>query len=93
MVNIIEKDLKNGDGTIDTLIISSNDSTNPLEKNKTYKLANYNIKKENVLVRMYKDWILGAEIGVKAEGFSHMAILATIIAIGGIILTYITLRV
>lgn len=93
MVNIIEKDIKNGDGTIDTLIISSNDSTNPLDKNKNYKLANYNNKRESALVRMYKNSIFGAEIGVKAEGFSSMAILATIIAIGGIILTYITLRV
>ena len=93
MVNTIEKDLKNRDGTIDTLIISSNDSTSPLDKNKIYKLANYNNKRENALVRMYKNSIFGVEIGVKAEGFSHMAILATILAIGGIILTYITLRV
>lgn len=92
MVNVIEKDLKNGDGTIDTLIISSTDATNPLDKNKTYKLTNYNTKKENALVRMYKNSIFGAEIGVKAEGFSHMAILATIVAIGGIIFAYITLR-
>ena len=39
MVNTIEKDLTNGDGTIDTLVISSNDNTNPLDTNKTYKLA------------------------------------------------------
>ena len=93
MVNTIEKDLKNGDGTIDTLVISSNDNICPLDTNKTYKLANYNSKRENTLVRMYKNSIFGAEIGVKAEGFSNMAILATILAVGGFIIMYITWRV
>jgi len=93
MVNTIEKDLKNGDGTIDTLIICSNDNENPLDANKTYKLANYNNKRENALVRVYKNSIFGTEIGVKAEGFSNMAILATILAVGGFIIMYITWRV
>lgn len=93
MVNTIERDLKNGDGTIDTLIISSNDNMNPLDSNKTYKLANYNNKRENALVRAYKNSIFGTEIGVKAEGFSNMAILATIVAVGGFILMYISWRV
>ena len=92
-MNTIEKDLNNEDGTIDTLIISSNSYINPLDVNKTYKLANYNNKKENAFVKAYKNSIFGAEIGIKAEGFSNIAILATILAIGGIILTYITLRV
>ena len=89
----IEKDMQNIDGTIDTLVISSNDNTNPLDTNKTYKLANYNNKRENALVRAYKNSIFGAEIGVKAEGFSNIAILATIMAIGGFIIMYITWRV
>jgi len=93
MVNTIEKDLKNGDGTIDTLVISSNDNTCPLDANKTYKLANYNNKRENTLVRMYKNSIFGTEIGVKAEGFSNIAILATILAVFGLIVMYISWRV
>ena len=93
MVNTIEKDLKNGDGTIDTLVISSNDNICPLDANKTYKLANYNSKRENALVRMYKNSIFGAEIGVKAEGFSNIAILATILAVFGFIVMYISWRV
>lgn len=93
MVNTIEKDLKNGDGTIDTLVISSNDNVYPLDANKTYKLANYNNKRENALVRMYKNSIFGTEIGVKAEGFSNIAILATILAVFGFIVMYISWRV
>jgi len=93
MVNTIEKDLRNEDGTIDTLIISSCDNESPLDANKTYKLANYNNNRENALVRMYKNSIFGSEIGVKAEGFSNMAILATILAIGGFIVMYISWRV
>lgn len=93
MVNTIEKDLKNGDGTIDTVIINSNNNIYPLDVNKTYKLANYSNKRENSLVQIYKNSIFGTEIGIKAEGFSNIAILATILAIGGFIAMYISWRV
>ena len=93
MVNTIEKDLKNGDGSIDTFVISSNDNVYPLDANNTYKLANYNNKTENALLRMYKNSIFGTEIGVKAEGFSNIAILATILAVFGFIVMYISWRV
>ena len=36
-MNCLESNIKNVDGTIDTLIISSNDNTYPLDANKTYK--------------------------------------------------------
>ena len=42
---------------------------------------------------MYKNSIFGAEIGVKAEGFSNIAILATILAVGGFIVMYISWRI
>ena len=91
-MNYIEKDLKNADGTIDTLVITSNDNYT-LDLSKTYKLANHIEKKENKLVTKFKNSILGAEIGVKAEGFSNIAILATIIAIGTISIMYLFCRV
>ena len=92
-MNCLERDIKNVDGTIDTLIISSNDNTYPLDVNKTYKLANSTYKKENRFVNAYKNSILGAEIGVKSEGFSTIAILATIIAIGAFSTMYFFCRV
>ncbi|MBQ2873302.1 MAG: hypothetical protein IJE89_04825 [Bacilli bacterium] len=92
-MNIIEKDLKNTDGTIETLVITSNDNYQTLDANKTYKLANNIYKKENKLVSRFKNSILGAEIGVRAEGFSNIAILSTIIAIGAICIMYIFWRI
>lgn len=92
-MNNIQKDIKNEDGTIETLLITSNDNYIPLDVNKTYKLANNNIRKENKIVSAFKNSILGAEIGVKAEGFSNMAILATIVAVGGFCMMYIFCKI
>ena len=92
-MNCLESNIKNVDGTIDTLIILSNDNTYPLDANKTYKLANNTYKKENRLVSAYKNSIFGAEIGVKTEGFSTIAILATIVAIGAFCTMYLFCRV
>ena len=62
------------------------------------ELCNIYGKDVDIVVRdgtlyFVKNSIFGAEIGVKAEGFSNMAILATILAIGGFIIMYITWRV
>ena len=92
-MNSLERDIKNSDGTIDTLVISSNDNTYPLDVNKTYKLANNIYKKENKFINAYKNSIFVADIGVKAEGFSNIAILATIIAIGTFCIMYIFCRI
>jgi len=92
MVNNIQRDIKNADGTIDTIVLSSNDNY-ILNLPKTYKLANNFQKKENKIVSKFKNSILGTEIGVKAEGFSNIAILATIIAVGTFIIMYILWRI
>ena len=86
------RDMKNGDGTIDTLNISSNDNNYPLDINKTYKLVN-NSKVENKIFNAYKNSIFGCEIGVKAEGFSNIAILATLVAVGMFCIMLITFRI
>jgi len=88
----IQKDIKNIDGTTDTLVITSNDNSYPLDSTKTYKLANRVQSKENNLTQKFKNSILGTEVGVKAEGFSNIAILATIIAIASMIIMYILWR-
>ena len=87
------RDMNNGDGSIDTLNISSNDNNYPLDINKTYKLVNNTCKFENRIFNAYKNSIFGCEIGVKAEGFSNIAILATLVAIGMICLMLITFRI
>lgn len=92
-MNTMQSDMRNEDGTIETLLITSNDNTYPLDVTKTYKLANRIQSKENKFVSKFKNSILGTEIGVKAEGFSNIAILATIIAIGLFLAMYISWRI
>lgn len=90
-MNNYKKDIKNEDGTEETVVITSNDNYS-LNMNKTYKLANHEAKKENKLVQKFKGSILGADIGIKSGGFSNVAILATIIAIGAICIMYFSWR-
>jgi len=92
-MNSIQKDMINPDGTIDTLLITSNDNYQTLDRNKTYKLANNIYKKENKLVTAFKNSILGSEIGVKAQGFSTIAILSTIIAVGMFCIMYLSFKI
>lgn len=90
-MNNYQKNIKNEDGTEETLVITSND-TYTLDLTKTYKLANHSQKKESKLVRKFKNSILGADIGIKSAGFSNIAILATIIAIGTLSIMYFLWR-
>ena len=55
-MNCLERDMKTLDGTIDTLIISSNDNTYSLDGSKTYKLVN----------NTYTINVLGKEIDFKS---------------------------
>ena len=90
-MNNYMKDIRNEDGTEETIVITSNDN-HTLNMNKTYKLANHQEKKENKLAQKFKGSILGADIGIKSGGFSNVAILATIIAIGAICIMYFSWR-
>ena len=86
-----QRDIKNEDGTEETVIISSSDNRT-LNLNQTYKLANHTEKKESKLAKKFKNSLLGADIGVKSSGFSNVAILATIIALGTLAIMYILWR-
>ena len=90
-MNNIQTNLKNEDGSIETLLITSNDNY-VLNMNKTYKLANRTQKKENKLVNSFKNSIFGSDIGIKSSGFSHIAILSTLIAVGTICGMYLLWR-
>lgn len=93
-MNNIQTNLQNEDGSIETLLITSNDnySLNLNTKN-TYKLANRTQKKENKLTNAFKNSILGTDIGINSEGFSHIAILSTIIAVGALCIMYLFWRI
>lgn len=86
-MNNFQRNIKNEDGSEETVVITSDDN-HILNLNQTYKLANHNLKKENKFVKGFKNSILGADIGVKSGGFSNVAILATIIAIGTLCIMY-----
>jgi len=87
-----QRNIKNEDGTEETIIISSNDNRSSLNTNQTYKLANHNQIKQSKLAKKFKNSILGADIGVKSSGFSNVAILATIIALGTMFVMYLLWR-
>lgn len=90
-MNNLERNIKNEDGTEETLILTSSDS-HTLNLSKTYKLANHTQKKQNKLVSKFKNSILGADIGTKSAGFTNIAILATIIAVGTLSIMYFLWR-
>lgn len=87
----LEKDMKNSDGTIDTLIITSNNNSNPLEPTKTYKLVNKQTKQDKI-INKFKNSILATEVGITSEGFSSIALLGAILAITSILTMYILWR-
>lgn len=90
-MNNIQTNLKNTDGSIETLVITSHDNYE-LNMNKKYILANKEFKKSNKIVNAFKNSILGVDIGIKSKGFSHVAILSTIIAIGALCTMYLFWR-
>ena len=90
-MNNYQKDIKNEDGTEETIVITSNDNRT-LDLTKTYKLANHTKKKESILAKKFKNSILGTDIGIKSAGFSNIAILATIIAIATLCIMYFLWR-
>ena len=90
-MNNMSKSFKNEEGVEETVVISSNDDYK-LNLNKTYTIANRKHTKESALAKKFKGSILGADIGVKSGGFSNIAILATVIALGAIAIMYFIWR-
>lgn len=90
-MNKIVKNFKNDDGTEETMEISSMDNLNVSLKG-NYRLANMTKKKESKLAQRFKGSILGSDIGFKSQGFSSVAILATVIAISVVAILYFMWR-
>jgi len=91
IMNNFQRNLKNEDGTEETIVISSNDNYT-LNMFKNYSIANHKVKKESKITRKFKNSILGSDIGIKSSGFSNIAILATIIAVGAFCIMYFLWR-
>lgn len=90
-MNNFQKNIKNDDGTEETLVFTSNDNYT-IDTGKTYKLSNRTETKESKLVKKFKGSVLGSDIGFKSSGFSNVAILATIIALGTLCVMYFLWR-
>lgn len=89
----IQKNIKNNNGDIEIISITSNDNYKTLEINKTYKLVKNTNNKENKIEKSFKNSILGLEVGINAYNFSKITILATIIAIGTVCFMYAFWRI
>lgn len=90
-MNNMSKNFTNEDGTQETVVIKSSDNYS-LNMNETYRLANKTEEKQSRLAKKFKNSILGTDIGVKSAGFSNIAILATVIAVGALLVMYFMWR-
>lgn len=90
MVTSIKREIQEDNGTIKTIMITSQDSKK-LNLSKRYKLDKQ--LKENKISKIFKNSILGTEIGIKAEGFTTITILATLIAIASICIMYALFKI
>ena len=90
-MNNLSKKIVDEEGKKETVIASSTDNyTVKLDNN--YKLSNHIEKKESKLAKKFKGTILGADIGVKSNGFSSIAVLAAVIAIAVLAVLYFVWR-
>ena len=90
-MNNFQKEIKNEDGTEETLVFTSKDNYT-IDTSKKYTLVNHQEPKESKLAKKFKNSILGTDIGYKSSGFSNVAILATIIAVGTLFVMYLLWR-
>lgn len=81
--------LNNRDGSVDKVIISSNDN-NKVKLNKKYVLVGY---EGNKYVDNFKNSIFGMDIGVNSNGFASIMIISTLIAIASFIGMYLAFRI
>ena len=90
-MNNLTKKYVNDEGVEETIVASSNDDYE-VKIAKNYTLSNHKAKKESRLAKKFKGSILGADIGVKSNGFSSVAILALVIALAAAITMYFIWR-
>ena len=85
----MQKELRNSDGTIDMLVITSDDNYQ-VKLDKNYTLVGY---AGNKMYDKFKNSILGADIGVKSNGFVSTILLSTLLAISVLVIMYFSFRI
>ncbi len=85
----MQKELRNSDGTVDMLVITSDDNYQ-VKLDKNYTLVGY---AGNKMYDKFKNSILGADIGIKSNGFVSMILLSTLLAISVLVIMYFSFRI
>lgn len=88
-MNTLNGEMKNRDGSVDKVIISSNDNY-LVNLPKKYKLVGYAGNKIN---DRFKASLFGSDIGINSVGFTTVMLMSTMIAIGTILVLYFNWRV
>lgn len=89
-MNNMVRDMRNDNGTIDTMYITSDDNYK-INLGGKYKLANCNYKKN--IKESFQNSIFGADIGINSKGFANVFIISTIIAVLSFVMLYFSWRV
>ena len=87
IMNTFNKEIRNNDGTVDLIEISSRDNYKVNLKS-NYKLAN-NYSKNN----RFKNSIIGSDIGIHSAGFVSIAIISTLISISAFVIMILSFRI
>ena len=90
-MNNIIRDIKCEDGTVDTVIISSEDNYS-VSLTGRYKIANC-YTSNNGFSQMFKNSIFGADIGVGSRGFAGVALISFVVAILSFVVLYFSWRI
>jgi len=88
-MNTLSREMKNSDGSVDTVVINSNDNYT-VSIPKAYKLVGYG---GNRLNDKFRASIFGSDIGINSNGFTSIMLVSTIIAIGTVLTLYFSWRV
>lgn len=86
-MNTFVRDIKNDDGSTDTLVISSNDS-HKININKNFKISN-NYHKNNI----FKKSILATDIGFNNNMFAYILLTSLVMVIFGIVIMFYNYRI
>jgi len=88
-VNTLNREMKNRDGSVDKLIISSDDDYS-VKLSKKYVLVGYAGNKH---IDNYKNTIFGMDIGINSYGFASIMIMASLLALALLVGMYFLFRV
>ena len=88
-MNSLNRDMRNSDGSVDSVVISSNDNYT-VSIPKAYKLVGYGGNKFNDKI---KSSILLSDIGINSLGFTSVMFVSSVIALGAVLMLYFSWRV